>query len=189
MYAALTVSKGTAMVIRLTPPNITVTQYVPEKFIIAVDPGSKTHGFACIDISGATEQEPYNVHDFWETEHMLDIANVIHGRKENIHMVIVENFVGNGPRDVHAVRTLKMLGFIEGFCRYFDIPVTIQNPQMRRGFLTSAETIVGGLYHYTDAMAHALAYHHIEVKNADANTTRTRSRKNVSKVSAKPTPF
>jgi hypothetical protein len=80
-------------------------------------------------------------------------------------VIAVEDFIGSGPRNVHGIYTLKLIGFVHGVGLMLEIPVIEQEPQFRRPRLTEAKKLAPrATVHAQDALAHALAYHkaHLE---------------------------
>lgn len=71
-------------------------------------------------------------------------------------VVIIEDFIGSGPRTKEAIMVLKLIGKIEGACLVFGFPVVMQNPQTRKPYLSIIEETI--TVHEKDAFAHALAY-------------------------------
>ncbi len=142
-------------------------------FIVAVDPGSRGHGFCYYD---ASKQK---VVRYFETSHMLHIGATIDSLNSRglVDVVVIEDFVGQGPRDPNAIMTLRMLGFIEGFAHFLGIEVVIQAPQIRRPFLAQAGALVGAGHHFTDATAHALAF--AELRRRGYEGSRTSQQRNL----------
>ena len=128
--------------------------------IVAVDPGSKTHGFCYLDTDNN------RIIRRFETSHMIQIGSQIYALTvlQQLDVVVVEDFVGQGPRDIHASTTLRMVGFVEGLGHLLGLTVAVQAPQIRKPFLKDAARLVGAGHHYTDATAHALAYTELNVR-------------------------
>jgi hypothetical protein len=128
--------------------------------VIAVDPGSRTHGFCYLDSRGK------RIIRRFETSHMVQIGSQIYALAvlQQVDVIVVEDFVGQGPRDIHASTTLRMVGFVEGLGHLLGLTVAVQAPQIRKPYLTEAGHLVGPGHHYTDATAHALAYVDLNVR-------------------------
>ena len=90
-------------------------------------------------------------------DHILDE----HSKHPGSFHVVIEDFVGSGPRSKDITDTIKLLGFLEGLCKWKDIPYTVQHPQKRMHMLDRAKSTdsfstLG--YHAIDALAHVLAH-------------------------------
>lgn len=124
-------------------------------YILAIDPGLTT-GIALIDETGdlqecktmstVTDVIIY-IDDFWESP-------------EPLRMVIVEDFVGAGPRTKEAIFVLKLIGAIVATCILNGTKYIEQAPQVRLPLHPDAQrrAPIGTSKHVIDAYAHALAY-------------------------------
>jgi hypothetical protein len=121
--------------------------------ILAIDPGLTT-GVAHYDsrtgkvLRAFDETSPVRVAEFME----------LLKRKREVGVVVLEDVIGQGPRDRYIVRTLKVLGFLEGYGHLLGLEVVLHPPQTRKCMLDKAAKLSGPGMHYTDALAHALAY-------------------------------
>lgn len=76
-------------------------------------------------------------------------------------VIVVEDFLGSGPRSADTVFTLKLLGFIVGWgTHHLEVEVCVQPPQWRKAFLDEAQQTfrVHKHRHLKDALAHIFAY-------------------------------
>ena len=75
--------------------------------------------------------------------------------------VVIEDFIGSGPRSSDMTQTIKMVGFFEHLCEWKKIPYTMQHPQKRLSSVGRAHemefpTPLGS--HAIAALAHVLTY-------------------------------
>jgi hypothetical protein len=121
--------------------------------IAGVDPGG-TIGFVHYDA------DRKSVLRFFEAADIVNVMTTLRQLQldEMLDVVVVEDFIGYGPRDPHIIHTIKVLGATEYLCRFFGIPLVIQAPQQRKAFLKDAGELVGHGHHFTDALAHVLSY-------------------------------
>ncbi len=119
--------------------------------ILAIDPGVTT-GYALYDPNIG------QCIDHFQSNVSLQVAEWIHKAREKTRVIVIEDFIGQGKRDEHVKITLKNLGLFEGYARILKYEVTLQQPQFRKAFYEAAAKMVGYEMHYTDALAHALAY-------------------------------
>lgn len=119
--------------------------------LIAVDPGL-TIGVAEVRVGARGER---NVVQTFQTDDPLAATNSIC----RADVVVVEDFVGGGPRTKEAIHTLKVCGFVEWYARLLGVTVVLRQPQFRLHKVTEATALVGpGAPHAVDALAHALSY-------------------------------
>ena len=120
--------------------------------IVAIDPGIHT-GVAVVDEHGSIERT-------FMTTDQTEVYELIAGLIETECMVVIEDFVGAGPRSTEIIFTLKLIGSIAGICYCCNLPLTIQVPQHRLPFVSEATRRVEKTTskHAIDALAHALAY-------------------------------
>jgi hypothetical protein len=140
---------------------------VPESdnTILAIDPGDTT-GIALVDaVTGelVTGYEAYTTRQVVETVRLCWLRPV---------HVVIEDFIGAGPRTKEATHVLKLIGNIQAAATLGDLVWDEQVPQMRLPFVDTARTRAGkGISrHIIDAYAHALARIAIlEGANVDPN--------------------
>lgn len=125
--------------------------------ILAIDPGVTT-GVAVYD---ATKNK---VLYYFQTMVSGEVIEFIREMRKGISTLVIEDFIGYGRRDKHIIQTVKNLGFYEGYAKLLRYDVTLQQPQMRVAFVPKASEMVGAEMHYTDALAHALAYAYFHAK-------------------------
>ena len=123
-------------------------------YVLAIDPGLTT-GVALVTPEGELEESKllYSpkevveyIDDFWESPTPV--------------RVVVEDFVGAGPRTTEAIFVLKLIGGVEATCVLNGLPLVVQAPQVRIPLHSDAERRApkGTSKHVIDAYAHALAY-------------------------------
>ncbi len=120
-------------------------------FILGIDPGEST-GLALCSFSGALIKT-----------HTVKTLDYIAGFLEykNLSQVVIEDFIGSGPRSREAIQVLKLIGAIEGICFIKKLPLAIQAPQQRKPYLAKARVLAeqqSKSLHEIDAIAHVLAY-------------------------------
>jgi hypothetical protein len=124
--------------------------------IVSVDPGQST-GVAAI----RTELEPA----FAGSATLLvrkEIAHYIWKWREVSRsqlLVVVEDYVGGGPRDKDSIFTLKLIGSVVGLCEWWNVECVLHQPQQRKRRLEEAAKIMSSSQysvHEVDALAHAL---------------------------------
>lgn len=117
-----------------------------EQRLLAIDPGL-THGWA-----------RWN-EDMFHAAGQTTEPNVLFKMIENdkLTVVVIEDFVGGGPRNQYAIHTLKMIGGFEWVARRLGIRVAIHGPIIRKPYMELAKQ-KGYPIHATDAIAHALAF-------------------------------
>jgi predicted RNase H-like nuclease (RuvC/YqgF family) len=117
---------------------------------MGIDPGITT-GLALID--GDTGA-------LIETEESMSLKALASAISDwNPNVIAIEDFVGSGPRNKYNIATMKLIGFVHGFCFGRGIEVVEQHPQFRRHKLMVAGRLSkSGSRHERDALAHALAY-------------------------------
>ncbi len=131
--------------------------------VAAFDPG-RTTGFAqaAFGKQGADGVRPLlSV----STKQLSDVSAVrdqmLLARMADI--IIVEDFIGAGPRTSDAVFTLKLVGLLEyGFP---NTTVIMQNPQRRKPFVAMAREMLNAQHkdrHGADALAHIFAWHYAQ---------------------------
>lgn len=130
-------------------------------FVAAFDPG-RTTGYAQVAFGkqGADGVRPLL------TVFTKQLASVDEVRDQMMltrmaDVIIVEDFIGSGPRTADAVFTLKLVGLLEyGFP---NTTVIMQNPQRRKPFVSIAREMLNAQHkdrHGADALAHILSWHH-----------------------------
>lgn len=120
--------------------------------VLAIDPGITT-GMAYTDNKGEllaffTEEEPNKV---------LERISKLWGTDVT---VVVEDFVGAGPRTKEAIFVLKLIGGVCASCYLGNVRCVPQVPQTRIPLLYDAKRKApkGMIIHAIDAYAHALAF-------------------------------
>ena len=120
-----------------------------QRNFLAIDPGGTT-GLARVSLRGSL------LSSITTTKFETIIGYLL---LTSPNVVIVEDFIGAGPRTREAIQVLKLIGKIEGVCHIFGFPVVMQNPQMRKPYLAVIrEQKLSITTHEKDAYAHALAY-------------------------------
>ena len=124
-----------------------------------------------IDPGGTTGVVKFSTADYkvlgwshYDTESITEVSDVILklqiNHLNNCH-VVIEDFVGSGPRSSDMTQTIKMVGFFEHLCTWKKIPYTMQHPQKRLSTIARAHEIKSPTplsSHAIDALAHVLAY-------------------------------
>jgi len=120
--------------------------------VVGIDPG-RTIGVAYIDVTASALKV---LHASQET-HPPVVGRLLREWGGEAPEVVVEDFVGAGPRNTASNHTLKVIGFIVWHCELLHLQVTQVPPQSRLSAVTAAKQFKCGP-HATDAMAHAIAY-------------------------------
>ena len=134
--------------------------------VIGIDPG-KTSGVAFVDgCSGSVDIITCGDYDTRDSLYatIRHLVTVYH-----VDMVVIEDFIGSGPRTPAAILTLKLIGFLEGMLTELDITHRLQPPQWRKPFLREAKEFEGVPHHSRDALAHALFYLYQSERDNDGN--------------------
>lgn len=121
--------------------------------IIAVDPGYST-GVVAIDLEGGiVAGRVIEINN--ALEELLNLVD-----ENETRLVIVEDFVGAGPRTKEAIFVLKLIGAIRGACYVKKIPFLVQVPQKRIPYVPDAKrhAAPGTSRHIIDALAHVLCW-------------------------------
>ena len=118
----------------------------------AVDPGANFTGIAILSESGEFEfhGEYADPVDAWKR---ID-WNYDHALRNDV--IILEDFVGGGSRDVNVTRTIKILGYLENRCREEGYRVELVNPQARLANVRNVPAWITGKDEIA-AAAHALS--------------------------------
>lgn len=135
--------------------------------IIGIDPGITT-GVAVLDLRSLQLVEKAQTRDPTEVCTLLD--NYTYG-KQVVRAVVIEDFVGSGPRDPNAITTIKYVGGFEMIARSKGYDVQVRAPQQRRPFVSQAKADYGldtGEKHIADALAHVLSYIDFDAKEKEA---------------------
>jgi hypothetical protein len=119
--------------------------------ILAVDPGLTT-GVAVYDA------EHSQLLATLETKDPLKVGSLILGYELFNTTVVVENYVGAGPRTAEATHTLQVLGFVRWYAAMLGLPVVVQAPQQRLPYVTRATELAPKTKHAAAALAHAIAF-------------------------------
>jgi hypothetical protein len=137
-------------------------EYSLDKLVVlAIDPGITT-GIAYTDITGKLRQ-------YMITDLPITVLNRVQLFRDTQAVVVIEDFVGAGPRTKEAIHVLKLVGGVTAVCYLFKIRCVIQVPQQRKPLLYEAvkRAPVGTSKHVIDAYAHALAYIEREVRHGE----------------------
>ena len=121
--------------------------------VFSVDPGVTT-GVSHYDLANK------RVLAYGEMKSPLSVVRYLHQlwMTDAVDFVVVEDFVGSGPRDRNIIFTIKALGLVEGYAKFLGIETTLQAPQTRKAFLDDAIKLLGNGRHFIDALAHSLAF-------------------------------
>lgn len=133
------------------------------KRILAIDPGL-TIGWCYLVVKGL------EVVELIVSEHRTE--GIAFGsdpmsflQKAKLDVLVIEDFVGSGPRTKESCYTLKMIGAFEQVGRSRGLEVAIQTNIMRKPWLKDGvklhRALKSGKYpchHGKDALAHALRY-------------------------------
>lgn len=124
------------------------------KNVLAIDPG-KSIGVAYVSYLANEGKLEITTKTVFSFEDFFDYFKRIFP-----DVVVIEDFIGAGPRTKEAIMVLKLIGKIEGICFLLKTPVIIQNPQMRKPYLFKVQKHLKSIVskHEEDALAHALAY-------------------------------
>jgi hypothetical protein len=117
--------------------------------ILAVDPGITT-GIAFISETGELLQAGTATYE--------ETLDRVHAQQDCI--IVVEDFIGAGPRTKEAIFVLKLIGGIVAICHVDSLRCIIQAPQVRIPFVPEAKDRAGLKVskHAIDAYAHGLAF-------------------------------
>ena len=118
--------------------------------VLAIDPGRST-GIVLVDQTGLILQSQLAT---TPEQVLVAVATITPS------VVVIEDFVGAGPRTLDAIFTLKLIGGASAIAWLKRIQVVIQVPQARTPLLTEAKRRAdkGTSIHVVDAYAHALAF-------------------------------
>jgi len=134
--------------------------------VIGVDPGGTT-GLARVEADGSVTATTAANMD--EIRHFLDdtLQRVLNKGLQRIDChVVIEDFIGAGPRNADAINALKLVGFSEGYSRALGFDTTVQAPQTRKAYVGQArEMLSDASIHSVDALAHALSFMDKETRN------------------------
>lgn len=80
-------------------------------------------------------------------------------------VVVIERYISSVRISADGLRTVELVGKVEGLCWHLGIPVVVHTPAMRRAAQRSAEEAVRALRrtegwsaHQADALAHLMMY-------------------------------
>ena len=122
--------------------------------ILGIDPGVTTGLALYDDVQGVLLAE-----DTQAPGRVYAILSEFLEKDVEDRAVVVESYVGAGPRTSEAVYTIKMLGFVEFLCQSWGLALFDQAPQQRKHQVAQAKALLPqGPHHAKDALAHALAY-------------------------------
>ncbi len=127
--------------------------------ILGIDPGVTT-GVAFLDVKSGDVLEVRAIRD----GHMelVAIIDQIMVAFPNTY-VVIEDFVGCGRRSASIIYTLKLVGWLQTYCKWRGYNGGMQQPQRRRSWLPDAKVMIKAkrlknVAHTRDALAHCLAY-------------------------------
>ncbi len=145
-----------------------------KRLVIGIDPGLTT-GFVVYD----TILE--EVIESKQTQDQMYVTNRLKAyRSQSVLAVIIEDFVGAGPRDPMAIHTIKTLGLHQGVSEWLGFVTIIRAPQSRRPFVELAKQAKGmpaHNKHAADAMAHVYSYLDSQRKEDQAAARKKKGRK------------
>ena len=120
--------------------------------VLAIDPGIST-GMAWVSDEGELIASVV-------TDSKSHILQLLQEFAHSDYTVVIEDFVGAGPRTKEAIFVLKLIGFVTAVCLIYEYPLHLQVPQQRLPLLSEAKQRApkGAIIHAVDAYAHALAY-------------------------------
>jgi hypothetical protein len=133
--------------------------------VAAFDPGLTT-GYALADFAERDDNPivPFRLISAYPLDSPADVV-----RKANeswADIIVVEDFVGSGPRTREATHTLKLVGYLQYFnITHFTSKTILHQPQWRKGYVALAEQVLREHplcqynKHAADALAHIFAYH------------------------------
>lgn len=90
--------------------------------------------------------------------------------KAPVRAVVIEDFVGSGPRDPNAILTIKYVGGFAMISRHLGFETIIRVPQMRRPFVGQSQSGYGLTTrekHAADALAHILSFIDFDAKEKE----------------------
>jgi hypothetical protein len=116
---------------------------------------------------GVITMPPVEFFDGFATPDPLEVADYIRDLKDtqadrdwNSLTIVIEDFIGGGPRDAAIVHTIQVLGFLRLWAIYSGYTVEVRVPQARKAFVNQAYQISQqrdkDSRHVNDATAHAL---------------------------------
>lgn len=130
---------------------------------VGIDPGGTT-GVAVIDCKG-------NLIHSAALKKPLDVTQILDKCAERYgsegFQVVIENFIGSGPRSNSMNYTLKLVGFFHLLCEYKGWSNVVQPPQRRKPYLGAARKLLTTSKwadwrrngdHQMDALGHAIGY-------------------------------
>ena len=123
-------------------------------YIVGIDPGG-TIGYAVVDPSGS-------IHAY-HTSEITKVGDTIwhlQTYSEGVS-VVIEDFLGSGPRSAAGHLTSQQIGYIYFTCVRKGIPVKKVPSQRRKSKLAEAATYTQHV-HEKDAVAHALVQREVE---------------------------
>ena len=128
--------------------------------IAAYDPG-RTTGYAQVAVDRQGSIASLSVDHVSQLQGVHAVLDQMARDQSDVDIVIIEDFIGAGPRTSDAIYTLKLVGLLEyGFSHPL---VIMQNPQVRKAFVSQARELLEARHkerHGADALAHILAYLH-----------------------------
>lgn len=131
--------------------------------LLGVDPGGTigTALYGYVEEGKSKEEpQPYWKLETWALPTQGSLVEVVRTWQAHIKGIVVEDFIGSGPRTHEAILTLKLVGGVIGMALAFEIPYRVQYPQFRKAFVAQAQRMLpkDATIHEADALAHVLAY-------------------------------
>lgn len=125
--------------------------------ILGVDPG-RTTGVALGEFNNEGELWRHREFEIMSLDKLVKFIQSINPTK-----IVVEDFVGAGPRTKDSNNVHQLIGAVRGTAVILGIPCHVAVPQRRLPFLVPARKLLvksGGKQspHKEDALAHVLAY-------------------------------
>ena len=138
--------------------------------IVGLDPGQTT-GLAVVDYDINREELEltyWTQFDCTDWSRQPELARWLAGllRENDTHVVVIEQFVGGGPRGTYANETLRLVGWFTAIAQLSNSRVLHKVPQARTAFLAKARRFIEFPHknrHATDALAHIFSYVHREL--------------------------
>ena len=143
-------------------PSLTHVPLTNTPHYVGIDPGVRT---AFVAISKESRGSPYRLDRrelIHESTAYQRLAVLLDEVGELRYEIEIEDFIGGGFRSRDAHITLKIIGFVVGYCELKGYHLDVRTPQSRKPYLLYS-TVFWKSYekttseHYKDALAHAFA--------------------------------